>query len=329
MSRFIFAFLIILQACSRPGNETLKNGFINPPEASRPGAFWCWLNGNMTRESITRDLEEMKTKGMNRAEIWDVAAISNPDFIPAGGPFLGNESVELIRHAVAESRRLNMRIGIIASSGWNAGGSWVTAEWASKSLFFSETEISGPGKISVSLKFPKFPENCPMKDKEAPVFYKDVAVVAVPLTGDRTIGSVGQVVDLTTEFRDGKLEWEVPAGKWTILRFVCSNNGQRLIVPSPKSDGLFIDFFDPEATKRHLQHFLDRIGVTKDNPEAGPDYYEFDSMELSEGIPWTDSFDDIFSEKSGYSLVKYLPILAGWKTGEEWQTGSCTISGKR
>ena len=29
-----------------------------------------------------------------------------------------------------------MRIGIIASSGWNAGGSWVTPDWASKNLFY-------------------------------------------------------------------------------------------------------------------------------------------------------------------------------------------------
>ena len=64
--------------------------FKNPPMSVRPGAFWCWLNGNMTFKSITRDLEEMKSKGMNRAEIWDVAAVNNPSFIPAKGAFLGD-----------------------------------------------------------------------------------------------------------------------------------------------------------------------------------------------------------------------------------------------
>ena len=82
-------------------SQQLSDEFVNPPMTYRPGAFWCWLNGNMTATSITRDLEAMKSKGMNRAEIWDVAAIHNPSFIPAGGEFLGNESVSLIKHAIA------------------------------------------------------------------------------------------------------------------------------------------------------------------------------------------------------------------------------------
>ena len=103
-------------------------------------------------------------------------------------------------------------------------------------------------------------------------------------------------------------------GKWAILRFVCSNNGQRLIVPSPNSDGLFIDFFDPDATKRYLQYFMHRLGYKPGN--SGLDYYEFDSMELSEGIPWTGNFPAYFSDRVGYDLVNNLPFLAGWTNSE-------------
>lgn len=294
-------------------SQQLSDEFVNPPMTYRPGAFWCWLNGNMTATSITRDLEAMKSKGMNRAEIWDVAAIHNPSFIPAGGEFLGNESVSLIKHAIAEGKRLKMSIGIVASSGWNAGGSWVTPDWASKNLYFSKVDISGPQALSIDLPFPKFPEGCPMKDEHTPVFYKDVSVLAVPYNANKNISDVSQVIRLNTLFKNGKLEWNVPEGKWTILRFVCSNNGQQLIVPSPNSNGLFIDFFDPNATKRHLKHFMDRLGVTPENsPEAGLAYFEFDSMELAEGTPWTDSFPSIFLGRRGYDLERYLPILAGW-----------------
>ena len=294
-------------------SQQLSDEFVNPPMTYRPGAFWCWLNGNMTATSITRDLEAMKSKGMNRAEIWDVAAIHNPSFIPAGSEFLGNESVSLIKHAIAEGKRLKMSIGIVASSGWNAGGSWVTPDWASKNLYFSKVDISGPQSLSIDLPFPKFPEGCPMKDEHIPVFYKDVSVLAVPYNANKNISDVSQVIRLNTLFKNGKLEWNVPEGKWTILRFVCSNNGQQLIVPSPNSNGLFIDFFDPNATKRHLKHFMDRLGVTPENSnEAGLAYFEFDSMELAEGTPWTDSFPSIFLGRRGYDLERYLPILAGW-----------------
>jgi hypothetical protein len=296
-----------------PTIENLSSEFANPPSSYRPGAFWCWLNGNMSTAAITRDLEAMKSKGINRAEIWDVAAIRDPSFIPAGGQFLGDESVKLIKHAIAQGKRLKMSIGIVASSGWNAGGSWVTPEWASKNLYYSAVELAGPQSVSMDLPFPKFPEGCPMKDKDTPVFYKDVSVLAVPSNADRKIEDVSKVISLNAHYKNGKLVWNVPKGKWTILRFVCSNNGQQLIVPSPNSNGLFIDFFDPQATVRHLQYFMDRLGVTPENSsEAGLSYFEFDSMELSEGTPWTDSFPTIFLERKGYDIEKYLPVLAGW-----------------
>jgi len=323
--KYFIALSILMISCSVPqqkeGNsagrteslQQLSDEFVNPPVSYRPGAFWCWLNGNMSTTSITRDLEAMKSQRNKQAEIWDVAGIKNPTFIPAGGAFLGDESVSLIKHAISEGKRLKMSIGIVASSGWNAGGSWVTPDWASKNLYFSEIEVTGPQNLAIDLPFPKFPEGCPMKDRNTPVFYKDVSVLAVPSSEEMKIEDISSVMRLTPFYKNGKLEWKVPEGKWTILRFVCSNNGQQLIVPSPNSNGLFIDFFDPEATKRHLQHFMDRLGVTPENSsEAGLAYFEFDSMELAEGTPWTDSFPSIFMERRGYDLEKYLPVLAGW-----------------
>jgi len=78
----------------------LSRNFVSPPNSSKPGAFWCWLNGDVTKESITNDLEEMKDKGMGRAEIWDVEARNNTNgTFGIGSAFLGDESAELIKHA--------------------------------------------------------------------------------------------------------------------------------------------------------------------------------------------------------------------------------------
>jgi hypothetical protein len=320
----LLLFILLLLSCSVwKGNhedaaKELAAGFENPPSSARPGVFWCWLNGNMTKASITRDLEAMHSKGIMRAEIWDVAAARNPDLIPAGGAFMGDESVSLIKHALSEGKRLGMKIGIIASSGWNAGGSWVTPDWASKALYFSEVQVTGPGKVSLELPFPKLPAHCPLKEDGTPVFYKEVAVQAVPYNDNKTLYSPDQVIDLTAHFADGHLDWQAPEGRWNIIRFVCSNTGQSLIVPSPKSNGLFIDFLDPEATKRHLKYFMDRLGITPENAaDSGLAYFEFDSMELEKGIPWTGSMPAIFRERQGYSIDHYLPVLAGWKLNDQ------------
>jgi hypothetical protein len=303
----------IFSACQTKTNTRIdiEDAFDNPPLPARPGVFWDWLNGNITKEGITRDLKAMSSKGIMRAEIWDVRANQNTQMIPAGESFLGDKSVELIKHALAEGKRLGMSIGLIASSGWNAGGSWVTPDWASKGLYFSETQVDGSVGLSVTLPLPPLPHNCPKNPDGSPVFRKEIAVLAVPYSQDKHIDDINQVIDLTGRCKDGQLTWDAPAGRWSILRFVCLNTGQMLIVPSPNSEGLFIDFLDPEATKRYLQYIVDRLGITPGN-ESGLSYMEFDSMELERGIPWTNEMSDVFKKDHGYDIKKYFPVLAGW-----------------
>ncbi len=166
VSIFLFIQLLLLIGCSNNGTkmvdglEKLSAEFRDPPSYSRPGAFWCWLNGNMTREALTRDLREMSEKGMGRAEIWDVAAANNPDdYVPAGPAFLSDSSVAMIRYALDEGKKYGIKIGMIGSSGWNAGGTWVEPEWASKELYYSSLSIKGPVPTGCSSKAfrPSFP----------------------------------------------------------------------------------------------------------------------------------------------------------------------------
>jgi hypothetical protein len=293
----------------------LVEDFVSPPAPSRPGAYWCWLNGDVTKPSITYDLEEMKDKGMGRAEIWDVALRNDPEGVYGVGPaFLSDESVEMIRHALDEGKRLGIDIGMVASSGWNAGGSWVSPDWAAKALYVSEFAVAGAQSFSGPLPFPELPEECPTDDDGRPVFSIEIAVLAIPDHPDKKIELLSNIVVLNKNYDGTTLTWDVPAGNWKILRFICSNTGQSLIVPSPNSDGLFIDFFDPEATKRHLGHILDRLGITPENAsQSGLSYLEFDSMELSEAIPWTEAMRSIFESHHSYDVLPFLPALAGWK----------------
>jgi len=301
------------------GIEKLSAEFKDTPSYSRPGAFWCWLNGNMSREAISRDLREMSEKGMGRAEIWDVAAVNNPDnYIPAGPAFLSDSSVALIKYAFDEGEKYGIKTGMVGSSGWNAGGPWVEPEWASKALYYSEVLIKEPGKKKINLPFPEVPNGCPKDVNGKPLFYKEVAILALPYNENKTLNSSKDIVDLTESFSEGMVYVDLPAGDWLIMRFVCSNNGQRLIVPSPNSGGLFIDFLDPRSTRKHLKHFMERLGINPgENSKGGLSYLEFDSMELAEGIAWTDSIPEIFKEMRGYDLSRYLPVLAGWSINGE------------
>ena len=52
-------------------------GFRNPPNEAKLRCFWWWLNSNVTKAAITRDLEEMKAKGFGGALIFDADGSSH------------------------------------------------------------------------------------------------------------------------------------------------------------------------------------------------------------------------------------------------------------
>jgi len=295
--------------------------FLDPPIQARPGCFWAWLNGAITKEQITRDLEAMKRGGMRGGEIWDVAAHADPDGrVPAGPAFLGPESTGLIVHAIREADRLGLEIGLVASSGWNAGGSWIPPEHAGKGLYQSMTKAAGPRIFHEELPLPELPKLCPRDERGRPLYLHETAVLAVRDDGTKIIADMNRVIDLTTKVgADGKLRWDVPAGDWSILRFVCTNHGQPLIVPSPNSGGPMIDFFDPAATEFHLRHIvtpiLKALGRTSFHGTSFKTM-EFDSMELDGFTPWNAFMADEFQRRAGYSAIRFLPLLAGWKLSD-------------
>lgn len=286
-------------------NVLSRELFMEPPIEARPGAYWAWLNGNVDLARITHELEEMKDKGMSGAEIWDVLCLNNKlGAVPPGPAFLGPESVRAISHAIAEADRLGLRLGLVASSSWNAGGSWVTPDWGLKGLVFTATTVKGPAAVAQVLP------------QAAAAYYRDTAVLAFPSTTNQMIASTTSVVNLTGRMdAKGLLKWNVPAGEWVILRFGCGSTGEKLMIPSPNSVGLVADHMDPEATRRHIQYIIRKILEVRKGLGALK-YLEVDSIEVSQNSDWTDGFVREFRGRRGYDPTPYLPLLKGWKLAE-------------
>ncbi|HBB92774.1 MAG TPA: hypothetical protein DC042_13940 [Bacteroidales bacterium] len=292
----------------------LSREFADPGKDARPKAYWNWLNGDVQLNSLTNDLEEAKAKGLGGLLMWDTEAMRNPGgMVPAGPPFMGVKSVEAMRHALKEARRVDLDLGLVTSSGWNAGGPWVPPELASKNLFYSSTVFEGSGRIKQVLPFPEVPSECPKGENGLPKWYIDVAVLAWPDSEDKVISDLSKVINLTDKFSEGVLSWKPPAGKWQVVRYVCTNNGQQLIAASPNSKGPFIDFLDPDATRFHFNYILERLGIKKGgDPDSPLKTLDVDSMELHEGIQWTTKFGEWFLKDHGYDPILWLPVLSGW-----------------
>ena len=137
--------------------EVLKSSFSRPDAASGVNCWWWWLNGNVTKQAITKDLEAMKSKHFRGAMIFDAGGHNqrgNKD-IP-DGPLFGSKAwKELFVFALDEAKRLDLEIGFNIQSGWNLGGPYVTPQYAAKQFTYTEVQVTGGKTIVSQLPQPK------------------------------------------------------------------------------------------------------------------------------------------------------------------------------
>jgi (4-O-methyl)-D-glucuronate---lignin esterase len=310
-----------LHGAAPAATVSLEEGFRHPPLAARPRALWPWINGNTDEVEITHEMAEARAKGMGGFDIWDIRPVVDEDkVVPAGQPFMGPASVKAIAHAVREATRLGLDLGLTIASGWNAGGSWTRPEHATMGLFRSQKEVVGPGRLRIDLPFPELPKDYKdqgpaLIERDAdgrPAFAREVAVLAMPVTADRLIPSTTDVIDLSGHMDAlGHLDWDAPAGRYKVVRYVCANTGQPMISSSVLSNGPMIDHFNPEATEVHLRYFIDKLTA-----ELGPlaktalKYFYTDSYEVR-GELWTPKLLEEFRRRVGYDMTPFLPTLDG------------------
>ena len=76
--------------------QTLKEGFINPPNPARPKVYWWWLNGYVDTTRLKEELLAIKKAGIGGVDIFEIGTTrySNPDnMVPAGPAFMSEASL--------------------------------------------------------------------------------------------------------------------------------------------------------------------------------------------------------------------------------------------
>ena len=140
-----------------------------------------------------------------------------------------------------------------------------------------------------------------------------------PYEGEETIDPE-KIVDLTDKMdSEGKLEWEVPAGEWVIMRFAHEPTGGPLRHGRANLMGLECDKMSVEAVtvqwENYTKPILDSLaaigclpaGVTMDSHEAGSQN-------------WTPGFEQEFLHRKGYDMRCYLPAMMGYIVGSVSQS---------
>ena len=153
--RYVICLMCLFLSATSWG-DSLETGFRHPPRKAGIRCWWWWLNSNVTKDAITRDLEAMRDKGFSGALIYDAngANVRGNQQVPAGPTFASEEWVELFKHAIKEAGRLGLELGMSIQSGYDLGGPNVTLEMAAKTLTWSEIEVTGPTSYAKTLPEP-------------------------------------------------------------------------------------------------------------------------------------------------------------------------------
>ncbi|MCX6972340.1 MAG: glycosyl hydrolase [Verrucomicrobia bacterium] len=319
------------------GNEAdpLSKDFIHPPDSARPGVYWYFMNGNMSREGITADLEAMK-----RAGIGSVLFLEVDWKIPAGPVRFGTAQwSEMFQHAVNEATRLGLELRVTNGPGYStSGGPWIQPSQAMQKLVYTETVVEGPQQFEALLPQPPtkldyyrdtavlaFPTPLADADPQKKVRIKQLEGktglvrewVAAPAQHEAVPGDASiprdKTVDLTANIgKDGKLRWDVPAGKWTILRIGHTPTGTTNRPSVEGGLGLCIDFLDRAALDTHFrEYFAKRMAEAGSAVGKTMTFAHIDSWE--EGTQnWTPKMFEEFQKRRGYDLKPLLPVLAGY-----------------
>lgn len=127
--------------------------------------------------------------------------------------------------------------------------------------------------------------------------------------------SANDIVSLDSYVKDGKLEWNVPDGDWTVLVTYMMPTLSINSPTTPECMGWEIDKMSKEAASRHFDAYVGKLlKMLPDSVKDGLGHVVGDSYEKG-SENWTDDFRQAFIGKYGYDPVPMLPVLNGHVVG--------------
>ena len=309
------------------GIPNLDQEFVTPPREARPYTYWMWLGTTNPPEAITRDLEEFRDKGIvgvliypsSLGPVWypeHKVVLEGKEYVkvktdeyggksaerPEGrAEFWSDENIVALRHAAKEANRLGLDLGVAIGTG--APREYLGNEFSQQVIDWSVASFQGPGLFEGTLPTPKGKGKKEGDEVYGEPYHRDIVTLAFP---DQPQINAEEVINISRDMDEsGRLRWNAPKGKWTIMRFVqvptMLGNQKTLVL-----DGLSTEAMDKgwEVTVKRL------LAKMTQEERKGLKFIEEDSWEA--GTPtWTKTFPEEFKKRRGYDLLPYLPALAG------------------
>ncbi|MDZ7900411.1 MAG: glycosyl hydrolase [Arcicella sp.] len=294
-------------------------------QQSKPWSRWWWEGNAVNRKDLTYNMEAYKKVGLGGLEITPIYGVKGYEsqFID----FLSPKWVDMFKHTLKEGTRLGMGIDLANASGWPFGGSWVTPEDACKAVFHKTYTLKEGENLNENIVFIQtpllryvLPKKTTISELKYPISAnKDLQELAIdqvrfeqnlPLQTLMAYSDKGEVIHLTEKVnKDGKLNWQAPAGNWTLYAVFQGFHGKMVERAGPGGEGDVIDHFSAKAIKNYLSAF-DKA-FSKSDVSSMRAFFN-DSYEVDDArgqSDWTEALFDEFKARRGYDLRNHLPNL--------------------
>ncbi len=285
---------------------SLEELFLNPRQAHRPLIIWQWMDGLVTKDGITRDLEAFKEAGLAGVQNFQ---IGGPMQMRIGDPEvkIGSDRwKDMLRWTLDECERLGLTFGTHNCPGWSSSAyPTVKPEYSMLQLVYSETPV---GRNSCQLLLAK-PDVDPRWN-----YYEDVAVMLVPAD---SVAAFDEIVDVSPYFDASSGMLRLPGDMalkdgMRAMRIGQTTIGKTNVAQAPESGrGLECDKLSRKAVLEFWNGYPKMLIETAGHHVGKTfNYLEIDSYEAG-GQVWSAVLPDEFRKRMGYDITPYLPYMTG------------------
>jgi hypothetical protein len=277
--------------------QTAEDFFIEPPIEYKPRVLYMWPGNGVRSEELQRQMLEFKTRGFGGVTIWPIGRLHEQP--PEGHTYViceSDEWYERVAMCILEGHKLGMKVGLSPGSGFPWSGKWVKENTNMQTLHAHRIEINAPFKELIKLPQDQHFETIVLVRTDDPL---------TPL----------QVLDEKRN-DEGNLFLDLKEGHWELILYksiyIQAMNGAN----DEEDKNLLVNFLDSEAVIHHLNLLILPILDKIKSHRTALDYIFFDSWEGGP-LRWVSGFTKIFSEKRGYDIRPYMPIIEKFLESEE------------
>lgn len=191
VKRTLLSALLLVGVLIHAQKISLYHQFVNPPKEARPHLWWHWMNGNITKEGIRKDLMWMNSIGIGGLHLFD-AGLETPQIVEKRLQYMSPEWKDAFAYAIRLTDSLGMETAVASSPGWSStGGPWVKPEDAMKKLTWREMILKGGKRFEGTLPQPytetgyyqnfNTSAHALFVSGNEVTYYKDICVIAVKL----------------------------------------------------------------------------------------------------------------------------------------------------